>query len=353
MSETDLVHFDVAVALVTDASQRVLLVFNDRWGQFTLPMSKRRRGRQHNEPATRAALRAAAEALGVPVRILVERARGLRRLPGRLESWRELAEKIYTYTVCRVEPHPDFASHLQIRQPHLWLSPHWILSEAYEPISESARFILRSVLWDFKIPARTQNTSVLIIQREDPTRGRQFLVRWNPDWGYTLPAKRWKPANGTSPEELAAVALAAAERVSRAELGLQPGMDVSLTPARVAELTTHGVSSRKGAPAFGAATDYSHRLFDAQIRAPENLRSKRPLAWATQEEIHAHWTYASQPATDSPLARAGPISRTVYEILYTAGEIVELESPEVLREMKRWSHSIEARLKAASERGET
>jgi hypothetical protein len=347
MASSDQVHVDVAVALVTDVNNRVFLTFNDGWGSFTLPMTKRRRGAQANEPVVHSVRRAAAEALGVPVRLAGPLQK---RLPVRLESGRELVEKIYTYGIAHFEPHPDFARDLQIRRPHLWLSPHAILSGAYEPISESARMIIRSVLDDFDIPVRIQHTSALIIQRASPQRGRQFLLRWNPDWGYALPAKRWPTAaDQAQPAILPDLsALSSAERVVRDELGLEPGADASLSPARIAQVGTHGLSATKGAPAHGAATDYTHWLFNASIPAPEKLRSDRALVWATQEEIHAQWTGASDAASSEPSPRAGRISRTTYEILYMAGEIVQIIPPEVLKEMRAWSRAIEARLKASA-----
>ncbi len=346
MASSEQAHVEVAVALVTDTNKRVLLTFNDRWGSFTLPMTRRRRGPQANETTIRAAPRAAAEALGVPVR-LAEPAQ--KRLPGRLESERQLVNKIYTYQVFHIEPHPDFAGALQMRQPHVWLSPHWILSGAYEPISESARFILKNLLRDFGIPARIQHTSVVVTRRESAERGRQFLVRWNPAWGYALPAKRWQPAGAAGPEASAAMARAAAERVVREELCLEPDTDMVVTPLSPAELTTHTVSLNKDALAYRAATDYIHSLFDGELEASTKLRSKRPLVWVTEEEIHGQQTTGSQPASDEPAARAGPISRTVYEILLALGMIGEIQPPEVLKGMRAWSRVIEARLKAASQ----
>jgi hypothetical protein len=54
-----------------------------------------------------------------------------------------------------------------------------IVTGAHDPISESARFILREVLADFEIPARIQHTSVLIIQRQHPElTPRESDYRW-------------------------------------------------------------------------------------------------------------------------------------------------------------------------------
>jgi ADP-ribose pyrophosphatase YjhB (NUDIX family) len=335
MSDSERVHVDVVVALVTDPTQRVLLTLNENWGSFTLPMTRRRRGRQINEPPTRAALRAAAEAVGVPIR-LVEESRSPRSLPARLESSRQLVDKIYTYSVFHIEPHPDFADRLQIRQPHLWLSPHLVLSGIYEPISESARFILRGILADFGIPARVQHTSVLIFRRDDPQRGRQFLVRWGPSWGYALPAKRWEPPAAQKPEDHAAAAMAAAERAAREELGLEPGTDVTLAPAQVPEVTNHGVSRTEGAPAFGEATDYVHSLFDTKLHHPAKLHSHSPLAWITEEEVQYGWTAASQGEPGAPSDHPGRVSLTTYEILLNLGLVTETLDPEIEAMARKW-----------------
>jgi hypothetical protein len=328
MASSERIHVEVTVALVTDANHQVLLIYNDNWGMFTFPMTRRRRSLHGNEPLIQAALRAASQAIGVPVHIVEEDQRP-KRLKAKLESGRQLTDKVYTYNVFHTEPHPDFAGRLQIRQPHLWLSPHVVLSGAYEPISESARLILCTVLADFEIPARVQRTSNLIIQRNHPERGLQFLMRRNPDWGFTLPAKRWQPPDSARLEEHPTLALAAAERVAREELGLAVGTDVTLSPATLPGLTTHGVSDTKGAPAYGAATDYMHSLFDATLHHPENLRSDRALAWVTPEEIQYRWTAASHGEPGAPQGPAGEISRTAYEVLAHLGLIAENEDPDI------------------------
>src|SRR5262245_23810281 len=78
MTDGGRTQVEVAVALVTDPGQRVLLTLNEGWGAFTLPMTGRRRGAGGNEPWARAALRAAVEALGVPVRAVEGGASGCR-----------------------------------------------------------------------------------------------------------------------------------------------------------------------------------------------------------------------------------------------------------------------------------
>jgi hypothetical protein len=327
MTESERVHVSVSVAIVTDLKKQVLLIFSDDWGMFSLPMSRRRLGEKGKEAATRAAVRAAARALGVPVRV-VDADQGPKRLLARLESSRQLKDKLYTYDVYHLEPHPHFADKLQILKPHLWLAPHLALSGAYEPISESARFILRNVLPAFEIPARIQNTSAVIFERQHPERGVQFLMRMNPDWGYALPAKRWQPPEEASALERSALALAAAERVVREELGLSPPADVTLSPAEAPELTTHSVSQTKSLSAVGE-TDYIHHLFTGVLNQPDKLQSDRPLAWVTPREIDHRWAASSHGEQRAALGPSGRISRTAYEILVHQGLIPEDDDPEI------------------------
>ncbi len=327
MTESERVHVSVSVAIVTDQKKQVLLIFSDNWGMFSLPMSRRRLGAKGKEPATRAAIRAAARALGVPVR-LVDGIEGPKRVLARLESGRQLKDKLYTYDVFHLEPHPDFADKLHILKPHLWLAPHLALSGAYEPISESARFILRTVLPAFEIAARIQHTSAVIFERQHPERGVQFLMRLNPDWGYSLPAKRWQPPESASPDEHRALALAAAQRVAREELGLALPADVTISPATAPALTTHGVSQTKNFSAIGE-TDYIHHLFTAVLNQPDKLQSDRPLAWVTPREIDHRWAASSHGEQHAALGPSGRISRTAYEILAHQGSIPEDDDPEI------------------------
>jgi hypothetical protein len=341
MGASEQIHVDVAAAVLTDEHKQVLLTLNDNWGAFTLPMTRRRRSARTSEPPARAAIRAAVGAIGVPVRL---KPGGPKRRPGRLPSDRELAEKVYNYDIFPVEPHPDFAGRLQIRQPHLWLSPHLIISGIYQPISESARFILRSVLADFEIPMRIQHSSALVIARENAERGHQFLVRWNSDWGYALPAKRWDVASSVDPNDRTSFALEAAKRVVREELGLDPAVDPALTLASVPEVTTHGLSKTKDSPAFDVATEYIHTVFRGKLRSDSELNSRQPLAWVTQEEIHEGHTAGSHPATSTMPPRAAAISRTVYDILLEEGLIAEIEPPSILFEADEMARRIQARL---------
>src|SRR5262249_36490875 len=152
----------------------------------------------------------------------------------------------YTYNVFRAEPHPHFAGKLHVRPPHLWLPAYVALSGIYQPLGAPSTGIIARLVQAGRIqPERRQPTSTLIVRPPDGP-ARTFLLRWNADWGYALPAKR---------REASDPGAGAAERVAREELGLEPGTDVLLQPARVPLFKTHGVSKTQGPPAHGAATE--------------------------------------------------------------------------------------------------
>ena len=54
MSELDYPLTDVVVSLLTDAESRVFFAWNDAWGGFALPMTKRCRGQGIIEPERQA-----------------------------------------------------------------------------------------------------------------------------------------------------------------------------------------------------------------------------------------------------------------------------------------------------------
>ena len=90
----------IAVAYVVDSQGRLLLAWNANWGAFTLPMTKLHTEMPAETPE-QAALRAAAEVLGVPTRVVpghtAKFARGLLRSP------RDGEIKDYQYHVVPIE----------------------------------------------------------------------------------------------------------------------------------------------------------------------------------------------------------------------------------------------------------
>ncbi len=135
----------VAVAYVVDDEQRLLLAWNDKWGAFTLPMSKMYFG-PPAEKAEEAAIRAASEVLRLPTRAVAGKsAKETRALE---VSARDGELKNYVYTVAPIELHPDFQgrslSHLAV----IWAPIARIESGEYRPLSETvSRLLLEIRQW--------------------------------------------------------------------------------------------------------------------------------------------------------------------------------------------------------------
>jgi len=305
---------EVAVALVTDADQaapqagqgpdelradqRLLWIWNENWGCFALPMTKVRKGQGNVEPPRHAAVRAAAEVLGVPVEV----AAPLAVVPEIEVSDREYVVKRYTYHVFRARAHADYGpAAWRLPRRHLWLPAHAALSGLFEPLSKSACDLLGSLVQQGFFRARRQETSVVIITQGEPPE-RKFLLRWNPRWGYALPAKR------KGDEE----PLAAAERVMTDELGVAPGA-VKLRPLRPEPVRTCGMAVVKEKPGYGAATDYGNRVFEPEPPFDAPMNSAQPVYWATGEEIRAGIVDDPQPVEGTvPPSRISP---TVFQLL--------------------------------------
>ena len=132
----------IAVAYVVDPQGRLLLTWNDKWGAFTLPMTKL----QSDQPAEtpeQAGVRAASEVLGVPTRVVPGKAsmfaRGLQKSP------RDGDIKDYQYNVVPVEVHPDFASHISSKRL-VWTAIDKLQTGEYQPISKSVEALLRECI---------------------------------------------------------------------------------------------------------------------------------------------------------------------------------------------------------------
>lgn len=313
---------EVAVAVIMNQEDQLLWTWNKHWGCFSIPMTKIRSGQGIHEAPWCAAVRAAAEALGVPVQTEPLWA----KLPMMRVSDREYAVKHYTYYLFRAKPHPDFAAAVHLPQPSWWLPAHAALSGAYEPLSHSALDILREVTERQLISGRKQETCLLVIA-QGSAKNRQFLLRFNPHWGYALPGKRKGPKES---------ARTVADRVAREELGLEPKTDLTLKLANPPMVSKFGVSRTPPSPAFGVPTNYEHFLFDAVLRKSAKLRSKEPLAWATPDEIRAGMFSAMQAVPGAPKAPPARISRTVLEVLSSLGYVptADGESPSATNKPK-------------------
>ena len=140
---------DVAAALVVRKDGRILTVFNEQWGGFTLPMTKRRiRSDEktlwtHEESWEDAAARAAVEVLGAPcfvspVKIPIKPTPMISRRDGRV--------KRYNYRVFRVTFDSSGPSPIPGRDCVLaWLTPGQITAppgKGLRPISSSAYLLV-------------------------------------------------------------------------------------------------------------------------------------------------------------------------------------------------------------------
>ena len=163
---------------------------------------------------------------------------------------------------------------------------------------------------------RKQETCILVLARDQDEK-REFLLRWNPNWGYALPAKR------KAPEE---DALAVAGRVASEELGLDPNTDLTLEPATTPKVQTFGTSPTKEKPGYRAPTDYENWVFDATLHNPDQLQSAEPLVWVSEEEIQAGVTAVERSDPESPTLPQGKISPTVFQILSALDRIPWVQS---------------------------
>jgi 8-oxo-dGTP pyrophosphatase MutT (NUDIX family) len=298
---------EVAVAVIMDKQRQIFWTWSDSWGAFTLPMTKIRGSEELTEPPKHAAARAAAEALGVPVEV----GEAWGTLPMTRVSDRNWSVKHYTYHVFPAEAHAEFAAQPCFRRPHIWLPAHVAMSGLFRPLSHSARDILRLLMQRGLIPGRRQETCILVVKKECDGKPK-FLLRWNRDWGYFLPAKRKNPTDDP---------VALARRILSDELGLGADSGVTLQPGRIPILLTFGISKTQGAPRLGTPTDYHNWIFEAQIPNPFPFKSAEPLVWATEEEILSG-VISTDAATDTSTgAPSKKISPTVFQVLSELNEI--------------------------------
>jgi hypothetical protein len=265
-------------------------------------MTKIRETKKSRERAEQAAARAAAEVLGVPVKV----GEPWSSLPELKVSGRDAVVRRYAYHVYRVETHPDCTAALG-GPGLLWCDVETVFRESFEPpFSHTSLDILSQLIAEGRLQGRTQLTSVVILRREKgkgEKRRREFLLRWNVDWGFALPTKR---RESDKPLDVA-------RRIAEEELGLRPGKDVRLSSARILTFTTHGVSS-----SAEMTTYYVHSLFDASMktnRAPESPESDLPLVWATEEQIRDGLVPVDGMTLKAGQAQPGRVSPTAFQIL--------------------------------------
>ncbi len=305
MPSEEFPRLHVAVALILDdAGQKFLWTWNPRWRAFSLASSKVYpwqgvRGSNMAAAARDAAERAAAEAIGVPV--VVTHARSLAPILER--SGRDGRIKSYQYEAFRAGPHDRFAGRLDVRQPHVWLSGFEALSGDFRPLAASSVKVIGQLTEAGLVPGRHQLVSSVLLVR-GPDDAPEFLMTLNPDWGYSLPAKR--RAAGESAADAAA-------RVAAEELGLRPDATFTLRPASGAPVAYHDHSDSAAVPTY-----YVHAPFTATLHDGAKLSSKEPLAWITLADIVAGSAAAPRtPAGDA--GRPGDVSRTARRVLEALG----------------------------------
>lgn len=131
----------VVVGLIVHPEKGVLLKWNPKWGAFTFPLTKPNVSIPKEDDMD-AAVRAGAEALGVPVRVVEgETPRKTREL---LRSERDSVVKNYIYTVVPIEAHPDFANK-PLPAGSLWFNPEKLAAKEYAPISETVYALLEEL----------------------------------------------------------------------------------------------------------------------------------------------------------------------------------------------------------------
>jgi ADP-ribose pyrophosphatase YjhB (NUDIX family) len=301
LSTEDYPKVRVAVALVLDdAKQAFLWTWNPHWKCFALPMSKVHpwlgvRGANVEAAAREAAERAGAEALGVPT--VVHHARSLEPVLER--SGRDGRLKSYKYEAFRAGPHDRYADRLDIRAPHLWLAGHEALSGEFRPLAASSVKVIGQLAEANLVPDRLQMASTVLLSR-GPDEAPEFLMHPNPDWGYAFPSKRRE--HGESAQDAAA-------RVVTEELGLRPGVTVTLRAA-----PDGPVAYRARSASAGVDTSYFQFPFWATLHNGASLDSKRSLAWVPLIDI-VNGSTAGPPTVAGTVGAPGQVSRTARQIL--------------------------------------
>lgn len=285
----------VSVALLTNPAGDLLWVWDDAEGCFALPTAPQHA--DEADPPRRAAQTAAARAVGVPVVV----GQHVRLGSASFGAGRATALHPVAFDVFRVAPHADFAAALAIRAPHLWLPVHKALrqEDEYEPFSPVSRWVVASLVHEEWLQGRTQSTAVLVLRRLIGGRPH-FLLRHEPDWGYTLPSKRRK-AGESYPD--------AARRVAKDELKVHPA-EVGLADGQFVVIRDRAYSKSEHAD-----TIYHHGVFERTLADDVAFESDAPLIWADLNTIAGG---AVTPAVTTITGAAAPpalISSTVTHIL--------------------------------------
>jgi len=296
MPNTDDPRIEVAAALVMDSDLRILWTWNPSWGVFAWPMTKVRFG----ESPRQAVERAVAEVFGTP-------ACAGQALPRRADLYvsdRDNTVKLYCYHIHRAEPHSRYSTATPI-VPHTWLTASEALSGDFRPLSPPCLELTGQLMAEDVLPGRSQLTSTLVIARGQEDQ-RCFLLRFNPSWGYALPAKR----RGSHDD-----VLAMAQQAATDELGLDLTSDLLLAPAHPSTITFYDDSETAKERTF-----YVHSIYRGVLGTTSTPRSSAPLVWVTLADVVQGATNAAKTEAGGGKASPGPVSRTVYKVLEQLGE---------------------------------
>ena len=219
--------------------------------------------------------------------------------PIRERSGRDGQVKSYEYVAYRAGAHDQFAGQVRHDRPQIWLAGHEAVSGEFRPLSSSSVKVIGQLAEAGLVPGRHQLASTVLLTR-GPEDAPEFLMHPNPDWGYSFPSKR--RADGESAPD-------AASRVATEELGLRPGVTVTLRPAPGGPVAYHDRSESADVDTF-----YVHAPFRATLHDGAKLAPKEALAWVPLLDIVNGSTAAPRTPSDSE-GKPGKVSRTARRIL--------------------------------------
>ena len=289
------------VATVIYNGGRVLTLYNDQWGAFTLPMTKLRswplglaRSRQRWELGASAAMRNVAQCLGVtsdkPARLLAD-VSGVRQ-SDRSGQIADYYVQVYGFPVAKRAAH----SGLLVE----WLTPKQIVDARRQPVSPTARTLVtelegvalkRHSQFPPPTPAgkpRTSIASVAIITRGQGGRTK-WLCQWNGNWErYFLVGGHQEPKDRD--------ALACLAREVKEELGIVHETDYTVQSCKTLKYVGWSTSSWQ-------QTAYTISAFDVELRpgVMAKLGKKSENRWLSKQEVL--WERCAGPRLVSPTTR--------------------------------------------------
>lgn len=302
---------EVAATVIT-AGHRILVVWNEHWGAFSLPMTKLRRQQlglmQNHERVelwSQAALRTVGECLG----------RTTDRAPKLLLDVNELRQSDRSGAVnhyhCQVFWFDVESPALAPRVAGEWLSPDQVLDEHRQPLSATARSLVtqlqaaaaeRGVAFPPRPrpdrPRRSSEAAVAIIRREE--KGQDlWLAQWNKRWQryYLVGGHRH---TDETPEECL-------KREVHEELDLTSNADYTCEPIQDEPLQYTDWSV-----GYWQDTDYTTWPFRVTLKSPAMKRVNRNPAnrWLTKEEILCERCHLGRAAQGDQ-----PVSPTMKKLL--------------------------------------